>query len=278
LPKKTSKIVSTDASRQDELKGSGEIPKHIAIIMDGNGRWAKERGLPRIAGHREGVESVRDTVEACGQLGVQFLTLYAFSTENWRRPTDEVSLLMRLLMRAIRDETDKLHSNNVRMKSIGEIFRLPKEIQEELHDGIEKTKNNTGLTLTLALSYSGRWDITHAVQAIADDVKRGFLSSNEISEERFAHYLSTNDIPDPDLLIRTGGDMRVSNFLLWQIAYAEFFVSKFYWPQFRRAELYKAISDFQQRERRFGMVSEQVQRKPTMQKNIHSLLHRALGR
>ncbi|MEK7263186.1 MAG: isoprenyl transferase [Bacteroidota bacterium] len=251
---------NSDTLLQNDLKKRGEIPVHIAIIMDGNGRWAKERGLPRIAGHHEGVESVRDIVEACGQMGVQYLTLYAFSTENWNRPQDEVSLLMRLLLRAIRDETDRLHSNNVRLKSIGEIAKLPKEVQKELHEAMEKTKKNTGLTLFLALSYSGRWDITLAVQEIVKGALDKKIRVEDISEEFISNYLATKNIPDPDLLIRTGGDMRVSNFLLWQIAYAEFVVSKFFWPDFRRNELYKAIEDFQNRERRFGMISEQIQK------------------
>ena len=267
-----------DEILQLELKTSGTIPSHIAIIMDGNGRWAKDHGLPRIAGHKEGVESVRDTVESCGQLGVQFLTLYAFSTENWKRPRDEVSLLMRLLLSAIRDETDKLHRNNVRMKSIGEIENLPREIQEELNDAIMKTQRNTGLTLTLALSYSGRWDITNAMKHIAEEIIQHRLTPESISETMISQFLSTKGTPEPDLLIRTGGDMRVSNFLLWQIAYAEFYVSSLYWPQFRREELYNAIKDFQQRERRFGMTSEQVQKKSTLSRNVASLFQKTTNR
>ena len=248
-----------DKKTQGELLRSGTIPTHIAIIMDGNGRWAKKRGLPRIAGHNEGVESVRDTVEACGQLGVKYLTLYAFSTENWKRPKDEVSMLMRLLMRALRDETDKLYKNNVRVHTIGDINSLPQEVQDELFDAIEKTKQNTGLNLFLALSYSGRWDITNAVKAMANDVKSGKLNVHQLDDQTIANYLSTKNVPDPDLLVRTSGEFRISNFLLWQLAYSEIFISECYWPDFRRGELYKAIADFQQRERRFGMVSEQVQ-------------------
>lgn len=258
--KKAHNISDDDTHLQQQLKQRGAIPVHIAIIMDGNGRWAKERGLPRIAGHHEGVESVRDTVEACGQLGVQFLTLYAFSTENWNRPQDEVSLLMRLLLRAIRDETDRLHSNNVRLKSIGEITKLPNEVQKELYEAMEKTKENTGLTLFLALSYSGRWDITLAVQHIVKEAQKKKIAAEDITEEFISHHLATKNIPDPDLLIRTGGDLRVSNFLLWQIAYSEFVVSKLFWPDFRRKELYNSIEDFQNRERRFGMISEQIQK------------------
>lgn len=229
--------------------------------MDGNGRWAKKRGLPRIAGHNEGVESVRDAVEACGQLGVKCLTLYAFSTENWKRPKDEVSMLMRLLMRALRDETDKLYQNNVRVNAIGEISSLPQEVQDELFDAIEKTKHNTGLNLILALSYSGRWDITQGVRRLAADVQSGALTPEEISDKVIANFLSTKGVPDPDLLVRTSGEFRISNFLLWQLAYTEIVISERHWPDFRRKELYAAIRDFQKRERRFGMVSEQVKTK-----------------
>ncbi|MEK7671092.1 MAG: isoprenyl transferase, partial [Bacteroidota bacterium] len=239
-------------------RSAGELPNHIAIIMDGNGRWAKRRGMPRIAGHNEGVESVRDTVEACGQLGVKYLTLYAFSTENWKRPEEEVSLLMRLLLRALKDETDRLHTNNVRIQAIGDIAKLPQEVQNELVDDIAKTKNNTGLTLILALSYSGRWDLTEAMKRIADEVKANTLSVEQISEQLIASYLSTGNVPDPDLLIRTSGEFRISNFLLWQLAYSEMYITNKLWPSFRRDELYEAIRNYQKRERRFGMVSEQL--------------------
>jgi len=238
------------------------IPGHIAVIMDGNGRWAQQRGLPRIAGHNEGVESVRDIVEACGQLGVKYLTLYAFSIENWKRPDDEVSLLMRLLMRALRDETDKLHRNNVRVSTIGETSSLPREVRDELLDAIRRTEDNTGLHLCLALSYSGRWDITRAVRSVVTSVTRGETDPESITEETIARHLSTHEIPDPDLLIRTSGENRISNFLLWQTAYSELYISKLFWPEFRRDELYNAIEDYQHRERRFGMVSEQVRPDP----------------
>ena len=247
-----------DKNIQEELKHHGDVPTHIAIIMDGNGRWAQKRGLPRIAGHNEGVESVRDIVETCGQLGVKYLTLYAFSTENWKRPKEEVSMLMRLLMRALRDETDKLHQNNVRVHTVGETSSLPREVQDELRDAIEKTKENTGLNLLLALSYSGRWDITSAVKRIAEHVHQGKLKPGEINDQVFSKYLSTRDIPDPDLLIRTSGELRISNFLLWQLAYSEIVISNSYWPEFRRKDIYEAIGEFQKRERRFGMVSEQL--------------------
>lgn len=226
--------------------------------MDGNGRWAKKRGLPRISGHKEGVESVRDTVEACGQLGVKFLTLYAFSTENWKRPQDEVSMLMRLLMRALRDETDKLHKNNVRVHTIGETSALPREVQDELNDAIQRTENNTGLRLLLALSYSGRWDLTQAMRALAAELQEGKIEPASINEQVISERLSTQSIPDPDLLIRTSGEFRISNFLLWQLAYSEIVISDSYWPEFRRSDLYNAIRTYQQRERRFGLVSEQI--------------------
>jgi undecaprenyl diphosphate synthase len=247
-----------DKNVQELLRSSGEIPRHIAIIMDGNGRWAKKRGMPRIAGHNEGVESVRDTVEACGQLGVDFLTLYAFSTENWKRPQEEVSLLMRLLLRALKDETDRLHTNNVRITAIGEISALPREVQNELFEDIQKTKDNTGLTLVLALSYSGRWDLKRAFGRMLHDVREGLLNPDAISEDLVGQYLSTGGMPDPDLLIRTSGEFRISNFLLWQLAYSEIYITPKHWPSFRRDELYAAIRDYQRRERRFGMVSEQL--------------------
>jgi undecaprenyl diphosphate synthase len=249
-----------DKKAQEDLKGTGEIPRHIAIIMDGNGRWAKERGLPRIAGHNEGVESVRDTVEACGQLGVEYLTLYAFSTENWKRPKDEVSLLMRLLLRALRDETDRLHTNNVKIKSIGEITALPAEVHDELQEAMKKTSGNTGLTLVLALSYSGRWEIARGIRRMICDAREGRITEADVTEQLVASYLETAGIPDPDLLIRTSGELRISNFLLWQLAYTEIYISPKYWPAFRRDELYTGIREYQKRERRYGMVSEQVKR------------------
>jgi undecaprenyl diphosphate synthase len=251
-----------DKKVQETLRTGGQIPRHIAIIMDGNGRWAKKRGMPRIAGHTEGVESVRDTVEACGQLGVHYLTLYAFSTENWKRPQEEVSLLMRLLLKALKDETDRLHTNNVRIQAIGDIAALPHEVQNELLDDIQKTKNNTGLTLILALSYSGRWDLTRAMKQIAREVAERRVTEEQINEALIDSHISTTGIPDPDLLVRTSGEFRISNFLLWQLAYTEIYITPLYWPGFRRGELYEAIRDYQKRERRFGMVSEQVSTAP----------------
>jgi undecaprenyl diphosphate synthase len=230
--------------------------------MDGNGRWAKRRGLPRIAGHNEGVNSVRDIIEACAQLGVKYLTLYTFSTENWKRPQDEVSMLMRLLVSALRDERDRMHDNEVRLKVIGEFHSLPRDVAKELHDAMEMMKDNSGLTLVLALSYSGRWDITNAVKRLYSDIEAGVLQKENITEEMIGTYLATKNIPDPDLLIRTSGELRLSNFLLWQTAYSEIVISHEFWPAFRRKHLYEAIANFQTRERRFGMVSEQIQQSP----------------
>lgn len=254
----------SDLFQQDELKSSGSIPEHIAIIMDGNGRWAKQRSLPRVAGHREGVNSVRDIVEACGQLGVKCLTLYAFSTENWKRPEHEVSTLMRLLVKALKDETDKLYENNVRLTTIGDLESLPTGVQREIYDAFERTKRNTGLNLNLALSYSGRWEIAEAVKKIVADALSEKIFVDEINESLISSYLSTSSMPDPDLLIRTSGEFRLSNFLLYQLAYTEIYISKVFWPDFRRRHLYEAISDFQKRERRFGLVSEQVKHLQTL--------------
>jgi undecaprenyl diphosphate synthase len=245
--------------------------------MDGNGRWAQKRGLPRIAGHREGVESVRDAVEACGQLGVEYLTLYAFSTENWKRPAEEVSLLMRLLLRALKDETDRLHRNNVRLRAVGDIAALPKEVQNELAEDIQKTRENTGLTLILALSYSGRWDVTQAMHRIASDVKGGRIADGDITEQLISGYLSTAGVPDPDLLVRTSGEMRVSNFLLWQLAYSEIYVTGQLWPAFRRADLYAAIRDYQKRERRFGLVSEQLGKRGGRSNRLGGIIRRRVS-
>lgn len=251
-------IGSEDKFIQEEILNSGKIPRHIAIIMDGNGRWALQRNLSRTAGHREGIESVRDIVKASSQLGVKYLTLYAFSIENWKRPINEVRVLMNLLEHFLKVELDELHQNNVRVKAIGKLNSLPKSVQKLLRRSIEVTTDNTGLTLTLALSYSGRWDILRAVQIIAFDVKRGKVSPEDLTAEKFASYLQTKELPDPDLLIRTSGEMRLSNFLLWELAYSEIFVTKKYWPEFRRNDLYEAISDYIKRERRFGKTSAQV--------------------
>lgn len=250
-----------DKRIQDELKRNGEIPAHVAIIMDGNGRWAQKRSLPRIAGHKGGVDSVRDIVEACGQLGVRYLTLYAFSTENWKRPHDEVSVLMQLLLQYLRQEVDELNENNVRLEAIGQLNSLPKRVQKQLFESINALSNNTGLVLTLALSYSGRWDLTRAVQTLAMDLRRGKLSPEDISEDTIRSFLSTAHMPDPDLLIRSSGEMRISNFLLWEIAYSEIVVVDTLWPSFRRGDFYSALSEYQTRERRFGRTSAQVNNK-----------------
>lgn len=271
-------VKSNDSKAQEHLKSSGEIPVHIAIIMDGNGRWAKRRGLPRIAGHSEGVESVRDVVETCGQLGVRFLTLYAFSTENWKRPKEEVSLLMRLLLNALKDESDRLHTNNVRIQAIGDLDALPAEVKAELVEDIGKTSKNTGLTLVLALSYSGRWELVRAMRAIADDIAGGSMRPDEVNEGMIASRLATSGIPDPDLLIRTSGEFRISNFLLWQLAYTEIYITPRFWPGFRRDELYSAIRDYQKRERRFGMVSEQLKSADSGTGSLQSFMRSATGR
>ena len=243
-----------DKEIQSQLKSLGKLPKHIAVIMDGNGRWAVEKGLSRTEGHREGIESVRDIVKASSQMGIEYITLYAFSIENWKRPASEVSILMKLLEYFLKAELNDLHKNNVRIFTIGKTNSLPKTIQKLLYDAMELTKENTGLTLTLALSYSGRWDIVRAVQMIALDVRRGKVSPEDISDELFSSYLQTSNLPDPDLLIRTSGEIRVSNFLLWQIAYAEMFFTKTMWPDFTSDELDEIIKNFKQRERRFGGI------------------------
>lgn len=236
----------------------GNLPAHIAIIMDGNGRWAKQRGAMRVFGHRNAVKAVRDTTEACAELGVKYLTLYAFSTENWSRPQEEVNALMELLVNTIRGETGTLMKNKVRLQTIGNIQNLPASCQRELQEAMQITSGNDGLNLVLALSYSGRWEIMEAVRKIAAEVEKGSLHSPEIDDAVFASYLNTKGIPDPELLIRTSGEMRISNFLLWQIAYSELYMSEILWPDFRREHLYEAIRSYQQRERRFGRISEQV--------------------
>lgn len=250
-----------DKIKQDELKSNGEIPEHVAIIMDGNGRWAKSKNLSRVFGHREGVNSARDIVEASGQLGIKYLTLYTFSTENWKRPKNEVTMLMKLLIRSIRNETDRLNQNDVRLIATGNLDNLPDNVLEELISAIESTKKNKLMTLNLALSYSGRWDIINAVKNILEDQSESNIVPDSINEKSFSKYLSTRDIPDPDLLIRTGGEFRISNFLLWQIAYSEIYIDSNFWPDFKRNQFYKAISEFQKRERRFGLVSEQLNKK-----------------
>ncbi len=230
------------------------LPAHVAIIMDGNGRWAKQRHLPRIEGHRNGVESVRAVVRAAGEVGIKYLTLYAFSVENWTRPKDEVDMLMKYLARFLKSEIGELNRSNVRLEVIGQIYRLPEFVQEQLARTREALIRNNGLTLILALSYGGRQEIVEAVRSIATKVKHGKLDAGEINEQAIAQHLYTHQYPDPDLLIRTSGEMRVSNFLLWQISYAEFVVTPTLWPDFRKGEFFAALEEYTRRHRRFGAL------------------------
>lgn len=235
-----------------------KLPKHIAVIMDGNGRWAKTHGMPRVFGHRNGVKAVRETTEAAAELGIEYLTLYAFSTENWNRPRLEVDALMSLLVDTVNKEMGTLTKNNIRLQAIGDLSKLPRRTYNALVQGIERTKNNDRMTLVLALNYSSKWEILNAVNALANRTKKGELEPGEISEEDFNNALATSGMPNPELLIRTSGERRLSNFLLWQLAYAEFYFTPTFWPEFRRDDLYKAIVDYQNRERRFGKISEQL--------------------
>lgn len=241
------KKTKTDLSIDKET-----LPKHIAIIMDGNGRWAKSKGMPRIAGHKAGAENVRRIVKECNKLGVEFLTLYTFSTENWKRPKDEVNALMKLLVDYLKNEFDELHENNVIIKSIGDINELPEECVIELKNSYLKTKNNTGLTLNLALNYGGRNEIVDAVKEIVGKAEKSRINSEDVDENMISEHLYTRGIKDPDIIIRTGGEQRISNFLLWQCAYSEFWYTDKKWPDFDEAELHKAIYDFQNRDRRYG--------------------------
>lgn len=234
------------------------MPQHIAIIMDGNGRWAKEHNKPRVYGHKHGVKSVRNIVEGAGEIGLKYLTLYAFSTENWNRPKLEVTALMQLLVNTISKEVESLNKNNVRLMAIGDLKSLPNNCNDELQKAIDKTKNNTGLTVVLALSYSAKWEIIDAVKKITNDVIDGKVKIEDISETLLSNYLSTQNIPDPEFLIRTSGENRISNFLLWQIAYAELYFSEKLWPDYRKEDLFEAIVNYQNRERRFGLTSEQI--------------------
>ena len=234
------------------------LPKHVAVIMDGNGRWAKEKGKLRVFGHQNGVIAVRDTVEGAVELGIKFLTLYAFSTENWNRPKLEVMALMELLVATISKETKTLMDNGVRLNAIGNLSTLPEKCRKQLEEAIKKTSANTNCTLTLALSYSSRWEITEAAKKIAMEVGNGKLKLEDITEDIFEAHLNTAGIPDPELMIRTSGEHRISNYLLWQIAYAELYFTSKLWPDFRREDLYEAVIDYQKRERRFGMISEQL--------------------
>jgi undecaprenyl diphosphate synthase len=234
------------------------LPRHLAIIMDGNGRWAKSRGMLRIFGHENGAKSVREIVESCARLGIEYLTLYAFSTENWNRPKTEVSTLMRLLMNSLRNESRTLADNNIKLQAIGNLDMLPKNAKKELLEVIEMTQDNTRMTLTMALSYGSRDELIKAVQEIATKVQKDEIAIAEIDEKQIGQHLFTNNMPDVDLLIRTSGEHRISNFLLWQIAYAELYFTDVLWPDFREDDLAKAISEYQKRERRFGKTSEQI--------------------
>lgn len=242
---------------KEQIKAES-LPKHVAIIMDGNGRWAKKKGAARVFGHKNAIKAVRDVTEGCAELGVEYLTLYAFSTENWSRPKFEVTALMELLVSTLTSEMKTLMDNGVKLDTIGDTESLPKKCQKELKEAMEKTSKNSGMTLVLALSYSGRWDLTQATKAIALDVKEGKIDAENIDQDLIDKYLNTSGIPDPELLIRTSGEQRISNFLLWQMAYTEFFITDTLWPDFRKEHLYEALISYQERERRFGMTSEQI--------------------
>lgn len=265
----TSRWFKSATDPQDEqirrdLKATCELPEHVAIIMDGNGRWARQKGKTRIEGHAAGVDAVRDVVEAAAQLDMQYLTLFTFSTENWKRPEKEISSLMQLLIKVLQKEAKELYRNNVRLHVIGDIQQLPGKVRETLEETVELTKDNTGLTLCIALSYSGKWDILQACKTICHEIESGRLTSDEIDERLLESFLSTKGIPEPELLIRTSGEFRISNFLLWQSAYSEIYFTNTYWPDFRRSQLYDAIRDFQKRERRFGLTSEQLKSKKAL--------------
>ncbi|QPH39245.1 isoprenyl transferase [Pedobacter endophyticus] len=234
------------------------LPKHIAVIMDGNGRWAKGQGKVRVFGHEQGVLSVKDIVEGCVEVGIEYLTLYAFSTENWNRPKEEVDALMQILISTINKETETLNKNNIRLNAIGNIASLPQECIDDLKEAMDKTAHNEKCTLTLALSYSAKWEILEAAKKIAAEVKNDTISVDDIDEDLFSSKLTTVNMPDPELMIRTSGEHRISNYLLWQMAYTEFYFTDVLWPDFRREDLFEAIVDFQKRERRFGKISEQL--------------------
>ena len=250
-------MVDTSKLRTNILK-TGNMPVHIAIVMDGNGRWAKKRFLPRVAGHREGINSVREITRVCGEIDIKHLTLYTFSTENWSRPKTEVTAIMQLLVNTIRAEVENLHRNNVRLTVIGQIEDLAPDAQKGMLDGVKITENNTGLNLNLALSYGSRQELTTAIRRLATQIKEGQLQPEDINQDLISNNLYTAHMPNPDMLIRTGGDFRFSNFLLWQMAYTEIFLTSTFWPDFRERELLEVISEYQKRERRFGMISEQL--------------------
>lgn len=252
-------VLNSETHIADRIKQRGRIPHHVGIIMDGNGRWATKRNLPRTEGHKAGIESVRAVVEAAGEIGVNVVTLYTFSCENWKRPKSEVSALMSLLLQTIRKEIDELNSKNVRLMAIGDIDALPPAPRMGIKNTIKRLSKNTGLVLNLALSYSSRQEILEAVKQIGKEIQQGGLDPEAIDETLLAHHLQTAEIGDPDLIIRTSGEQRISNFLLWQIAYSEFYITPTLWPDFGKTEFFKAIEDYQKRERRFGKVSEQLQ-------------------
>jgi undecaprenyl diphosphate synthase len=262
LLQKKNLISPSEETYMESLKNKidmSRLPRHIAIIMDGNGRWATEKGQDRLYGHFHGVESVRDIVEGCAELGIEYLTLYAFSTENWDRPEYEVTGLMELLVETIRNEVETLNKNQIRLHVIGDLDMLPAYARKALNEALEITASNTGLNLVMALSYSSRWELVEAVKNIAADVKKGLLEPDSISQETMQHYLCTGDFPDPELMIRTSGEYRISNFLLYQLAYAELYFTNVRWPDFRKENLYEAILNFQGRERRFGRTGAQLQ-------------------
>lgn len=236
-----------------------KVPAHVAIIMDGNGRWAKQKNMERVMGHGEGLNAVRRAIEAASMLNIRYLTLYTFSTENWKRPAEEVKALMALMIKAVADETEELIKNNIRVATIGDTERLPEATKEALADCLRRTSQSTGTTVILALSYSSKWELTEATKQIAADVQNGKISISDITEDLISNYLSTKNIPDPDLLIRTGGELRISNFLLWQIAYSELYFTDCLWPDFNAETLYEAVLKYQERERRYGKISEQIQ-------------------
>ena len=259
-----SPIDPQDEKTRHDLKATCELPGHVAIIMDGNGRWARQKGKTRIEGHVAGVDAARDVVEACVQLGIRYLTLFTFSTENWKRPEKEISSLMQLLIKVLQKEARELYRNNVRLHVIGNISQLPEKVRKTLNETVELTRNNTGLTLTIALSYSGKWDILQACRKICREIAGGRISPDDVDEPLLESFLSTRGVPEPELLIRTSGEFRISNFLLWQSAYSEIYFTNTYWPDFRRSQLYDAIRDFQKRERRFGLTSEQLKDKKAL--------------
>jgi undecaprenyl diphosphate synthase len=240
---------------------SNKLPSHVAVIMDGNGRWARQRGLDRIYGHQQGVNAVREVIETAAELKIRFLTLYAFSTENWARPDEEVSALMGIMVQSLSNETDTLLKNNISLRAIGDMDRLSDNVRERLVETIKLTSASTGLNLIIALSYSSRWEITMAARRMSAEVKKGKINPDSVTEDDFEKYLTTAGIPDPELMIRTSGELRISNFLLWQVAYTELYFTETLWPDFGKDDFYKAIIDFQKRERRFGKTSEQVSEK-----------------